>query len=228
MTKHSPPHDKGSVFLLLQNKKGRKVGGIHYLCYVCAVDRRKTARTISDRVLYNPNSTFWWWKGTSVWLRVIIDQFLLIETSILQKLWCSVCDCGRKGAPKHVLVLLKCGSTIGCDCHRRVQYLVIRASMFLFRFDSILLMIFCWKDRFPMKDKLNTPFIFWEGLTLKILPWIKIWSLMLSVRGLRTPDVGGCQKISHIQQLKMSQSHSREKKKVIRSENYLRIRSFVC
>lgn len=47
---------------------------------------------------------------------------------------------------------------------------------------------------------------------------------MLSVRGLCTPDVGGCQKISHIQQIKMSQSHSREKKKsdkVIISENYL-------
>lgn len=151
------PTTKALYFLLLQNKKGRKVGGIHYL-YVCAVDRRKNS--ISDRVLYKPDSTFWWWKGTSVWFRVIIDQILLIETTILQKLWCSVCDCGRKGAPKHVLVLLKCGSTIGCDCHRRVQYLVIRASMFLFRFDSIPLMIFCWKDRFPMKDKLNTPFVF--------------------------------------------------------------------
>ncbi len=55
---------------------------------------------------------------------------------------------------------------------------------------------------------------------------------MLAVRGLcnknGTPDVGDCQKISHTQPIKVSQSHPREKYEEITSENYSRIRSFVC
>lgn len=68
-------------------------------------------------------------------------------------IYCSVCGCCREWFPKHVLVLLKCGNTIARDYHGRVQYLVIKQSMYAFRLDSILLMIFCSKDRFPMKEK---------------------------------------------------------------------------
>lgn len=86
MTKNSPPRDKSSVFLLLQKKKGRKVGGIHYPCYVCAVDRKKTARTLSDTVLYKKEKNIGGdenvlerpYKFETSWklkfIRVIIDQ----------------------------------------------------------------------------------------------------------------------------------------------------------
>ncbi len=61
------------------------MGGIHYLCYACAVDREKTTRTLSDSVIQEkkniggdekvferPNKFETSWKLKLI--RVIIDQ----------------------------------------------------------------------------------------------------------------------------------------------------------
>lgn len=99
------------------------------------------------------------------------------------------------------------------------------------QFCSVLLMISV-KVHIPNERQMKHVLFkcVWDP-TLKILSCLRYLSSLV-VWGLGntngTTDVRECQETSHIQQIKLSQSHPRETNEEITAENHLRIRSFGC